>query len=121
MAPVVGKREFPYSPAGIKAAEAYAKETGQKVDMPTKRGDAIAPQTTSRPAKSNFIAGAIKKPGALHREMGVPQGKKIPEAKLEAAAKKSGKLGRRARFALMLMGLARKRKSMMAAPVAGAA
>ena len=46
-----------------------------------------------------FIAGAIKHPGALHRELGVPQGKKIPEGKIEAAAKKGGKLGQRARFA----------------------
>lgn len=46
-----------------------------------------------------WIAGAIKKPGALHEELGVPKGKKIPKAKIRAAAKKSGKLGQRARFA----------------------
>ena len=42
---------------------------------------------------------AIKKPGALHEEMGVPKGKKIPAKKLAAAAKKGGKLGKRARLA----------------------
>ena len=47
----------------------------------------------------NWIAGAIGKPGALHKEMGVPQGKKIPAGRLEAAAKKGGKLGKRARLA----------------------
>lgn len=47
----------------------------------------------------NWIAGAIGKPGALHKEMGVPQGKKIPAGKLEAAAQKGGKLGKRARLA----------------------
>ena len=47
----------------------------------------------------NFIAGAIKHPGALHKEMGVPQGQKIPAAKLAQAAKAPGKLGERARFA----------------------
>lgn len=47
----------------------------------------------------NWIAGAIKKSGALHKEMGVPQGKKIPAKKLSAAAKKGGKLGQRARLA----------------------
>ena len=36
---------------------------------------------------ANWIKGAIKHPGALHRELGVPQGKKIPEAKLEKAEK----------------------------------
>ena len=34
----------------------------------------------------NWIKGAIKHPGALHKELGVPQGKKIPAKKLEAAA-----------------------------------
>ena len=33
-----------------------------------------------------WIAGAIKKPGALHRELGVPQGQKIPAKKLAKAA-----------------------------------
>jgi hypothetical protein len=35
--------------------------------------------------KKNWIAGAIKKPGALHKELGVKQGKKIPTSKLKAA------------------------------------
>lgn len=35
--------------------------------------------------KKNWIAGAIKKPGALHKELGVPKDKKIPAAKLEKA------------------------------------
>lgn len=52
-----------------------------------------------------FIQNAIKKPGALHEELGVPKGKKIPEAKLEAAANKPGKLGQRARFAMTLKGM----------------
>lgn len=56
-------------------------------------------------AKKNFIAGAIKKPGQLHRDLGVPQGQKIPAAKLNAAAKKGGKIGQRARFAKTLKGM----------------
>lgn len=47
----------------------------------------------------NFIKSAIKHPGALHRELGVPLGQKIPQAKLEKAAHAGGKLGERARFA----------------------
>lgn len=50
----------------------------------------------------NWIAGAIKKPGALHAEMGVPKGQKIPAGKLAAAANKGGKLGQRARLAQTL-------------------
>jgi hypothetical protein len=33
----------------------------------------------------HWIAGAIKHPGALHKTLGVPAGKKIPAKKLEAA------------------------------------
>ena len=35
--------------------------------------------------KKNFIKGAIKRPGQLHKDLGVPQGKPIPADKLEAA------------------------------------
>lgn len=50
----------------------------------------------------NWIKGAIKKPGALHEDLGVPKGQKIPAAKLAAAAKKPGKVGQRARLAQTL-------------------
>jgi hypothetical protein len=33
----------------------------------------------------HWIKQAIKHPGALHRDLGVPEGQKIPEAKLDAA------------------------------------
>ena len=46
-----------------------------------------------------WIQEAIKKPGSLHKELKVPEGKKIPKKKLESAAKKGGKLGKRARLA----------------------
>lgn len=59
--------------------------------------------------KKNWIAAAIKHPGALHEQMGIPQGQKIPEAKLEAAAAKGGTLGRRARLAETLKKLRRKK------------
>lgn len=58
-----------------------------------------------------FIAGAIKKKGQLHKDLGVPQGEKIPESKLKAAAKKPGKVGQRARFAETLKGLSHKKKA----------
>lgn len=57
-----------------------------------------------------FIQGAIKHPGALHSDLGVPQGQKIPAGKLAAAAKKSGKIGQRARFAETLRGLNHSKK-----------
>jgi hypothetical protein len=51
-----------------------------------------------------FIQKAIKKPGALHKELGIPEDKKIPAKKLAKAAKAPGKLGQRARFAETLKG-----------------
>jgi hypothetical protein len=51
-----------------------------------------------------WIQKAIKKPGALHRELGVPADKKIPAKKLNAAAKKPGVEGKRARLAKTLRG-----------------
>ena len=54
--------------------------------------------------KKNWIAGAISKPGALHEQMGVPAGKKIPAKALNKAAKAPGKLGQRARLAKTLKG-----------------
>ena len=53
-------------------------------------------------AAKHFIKKAIKHPGALHKDLGVPQGKKIPAKKLAAAAKKGGKVGARARLAKTL-------------------
>jgi len=53
-------------------------------------------------ATKNWIAGAIKKPGALRKELHVKEGEKIPAKKLNAAAKKPGKLGQRARLAKTL-------------------
>ncbi len=49
-----------------------------------------------------WIQKAIKKPGALHKSLGVPEGKKIPAGKLAKAAKAPGKLGQRARLAQTL-------------------
>jgi len=48
---------------------------------------------------TNWIKGAIKHPGALHKQLGVPMSKKIPSKTLQKAAKASGTLGRRARLA----------------------
>ena len=56
-------------------------------------------------ATKNWIAGAIKKPGALRKELGAKKGQPIPAGKLAAAAKKPGKLGQRARFAETLRGM----------------
>ncbi len=50
----------------------------------------------------NWIAGAIGKPGQLHRDLGVDPKKDIPLAMLQKAAKRKDKVGQRARLALTL-------------------
>lgn len=59
--------------------------------------------------KKNWIAGAIKKPGALHKELGVPAGKKISESKLKTAAKAGGIEAKRANLAMTLKKMGRGR------------
>jgi len=46
-----------------------------------------------------WIQDMHMKKGALHEELGVNKKDKIPKKKLKAAAKKGGKLGKRARLA----------------------
>jgi hypothetical protein len=54
----------------------------------------------------NWIQGAIKHPGALHKALGVKQGEKIPAAKLEKATHSKNKLlAKRAHLAETLKGL----------------
>lgn len=56
-----------------------------------------------------WISKAIKKPGQLHRDLGVPQGKKIPAGMIARAASGSGKTAQRARLAQTLKRLGRKK------------
>ena len=49
-----------------------------------------------------WIQKAIKKHGALRKELGVKAGEKIPAKKLAKAAKAPGKEGQRARLAQTL-------------------
>jgi hypothetical protein len=53
-------------------------------------------------AKKNWIKGAIKKPGSLRKALGVKDKEVIPSKELAAAAKKPGKIGKRARLAITL-------------------
>ena len=56
----------------------------------------------------HWIKDAIKRPGALHRKLHVPEGKKIPEKKLEKAEHAKGTLGKEARLAETLKGFHKK-------------
>jgi hypothetical protein len=72
---------------------------------PTDEAFAQSAKTAKMAKGGKWIQGAIKKPGALHAQLGVPKDKPIPAKKLAAAAKKPGKLGRRARLAMTLKGM----------------
>ncbi|SRR5258706_15146429 len=79
-----------------------------------KTAKAVKQQTVSYKKKSktkkkNWIQGAIKHPGALHRDLGVKSGQKIPTGKLAAAANRGGKVGQRARLAETLEGMHKKK------------
>jgi hypothetical protein len=50
----------------------------------------------------NWIAGATKNKGGLHRALHIPEGEKIPAKKVAKAAHASGKLGKEARLAQTL-------------------
>jgi hypothetical protein len=52
--------------------------------------------------KKNWIDKAIKKPGSLRKALGAKEGEPIPEKKLNEAARKSGKIGAKARLAKTL-------------------
>ena len=82
----------------MKASKMPGKKTIRRKDNP----DEVSVYAKGGSAK--FIQKAIKKPGALHEQMGVPKGKKIPAKALAKAAKAPGKLGQRARFAQVLKG-----------------
>ena len=88
----------------MKASKMPGKKTIKRKDKPQDV------EMYAKGGKANFIQKAIKKPGALHEQMGVPQGKKIPAKALAKAAKAPGKLGQRARFAQVLKGFKKGKK-----------
>ena len=56
-------------------------------------------------SSKKWIAGAVKNKGSLHKALGVPEGKKIPEKKLENAEHSKDPLMRkRANLAEILKG-----------------
>lgn len=64
----------------------------------------------TRSVAEHWISGAIKHPGALHKKLGVPKGKKIPQKKLAKAAHAKGTLGREARLAETLEHMKRRKR-----------
>ena len=75
-----------------------SQPTGQPQNQPMQNAEAVEED-------GKWIQKAIKKPGALRKELGAKKGEPIPAKKLAAAAKKPGKIGQRARLAETLKGM----------------
>ncbi len=75
--------------------------TAMTAGMPTAEYHAVEADADGGEAgkPKKWIGKAIKKPGALHRDLGVPQGEKIPKSKIKAAEQGGGKTAQRARLA----------------------
>ena len=93
----------------IQAIGGAIKPVGQGRKTPTKDGNwrpVVAKEETEEVDEAKkWIQKAIKKPGALSKQLGVPEEENIPAEKLKTAAKAGGKLGKRARLAMTLKGL----------------
>ena len=83
-------------PIGIPIGEKMKKESAVV---------AVLEKVAKKKKDKNWIAKATKNKGGLHRSLGVPEGKKIPKSKIEAAEDKPGKVGKQARLAATLEGL----------------
>lgn len=91
------KRVGPVDPNGAwtKVQERNLPPVNEKTSVPSAKG-------------GKWIQSAIKKPGALRKQLGAKKGEPIPAGKLAAAAKKPGKLGQRARLAQTLKKMKKK-------------
>ena len=61
--------------------------------------------------EKKWIQKAISKPGALHKQLGVPEGKKIPSKKLAVKPGMSPKLKKRIILAKTLKKISKKRQA----------
>jgi hypothetical protein len=82
--------------------------------------DAVSSHTAVIAGDKKWIQKAVKKPGELHKDLGVPEGEKIPEEKLEEAEHSDDpKVRERAQFAENVKGLGKGKKSALVEPASG--
>ncbi len=104
-------KKFGYK-EGSKKDEKIDREVSKRLPKKiSKRGVQLMMKKKSKKGSKNWIQGAIKHPGSLRRSLGVKKGSKIPASKLAAAAKKGGKIGKRARLAETLKSFHAKKSS----------
>lgn len=76
------------------------------MDGGTVESEPLAIAASTHEADKDWIQKAVKRPGQLHKDLGVPEGEKIPEEKLEEAEKSDDpKEKERAQFAENMKGL----------------
>lgn len=105
------RKRGPSKSAQRKGGRAAAKSRKSPIGR-RKRSSSSSSSSRSkkRSGGKNFIQGAIKNKGALRRTLGTGKSGKIPVKKIQKAAKGSGKTAQRARLALTLRKLGRKRR-----------
>lgn len=99
-----------YSGAQLAAIKGIARKNAlRRIDSHERRashGMALTSDDGAVVDLANFIDAAVKKPGQLHRDLGVPAGKKIPRKRIVAALSHSDpKVRARARLALRLIAM----------------
>lgn len=83
-------------------------EPEEAMEASGRAGDKHGGRARRASGGKKWIQGAIEKPGALRKSLGVKEGETIPAKKLHAAAEKGGKLGKRARLAETLKRMGKK-------------
>lgn len=111
--PLDGERE--YASGTIKSFDDHFATIETETGIVRVRKDMMQRALTHNPGRPHHwiakaLSGHPSRKGVLHRALGVPESKRLPLGKLRRAAKRSGKLGQRARLALRLRKYAFKRK-----------
>ena len=93
------------TPDAKKGLEARIKQQMDRISLD--KGEVMGSDGKPVQVKESekWIQKAIKHPGALKKQLGVPADEKIPAGKLEKATHAKGKLGQRARLAKTLRGM----------------
>src|SRR3954468_766436 len=104
------RKRGPSKAAQRKGGRAAAKSRKSPIGRRKRSSSSSSSRSKKRSGGKNFIQGAIKNKGALRRTLGTGKSGKIPVKKIQKAAKGSGKTAQRARLALTLRKLGRKRR-----------
>lgn len=103
-----GKPSFQLKTEEGEGDKTGAKATSNKSKTIPRKEVPSTLKSLSKAKDGKWIQKAIKKPGALRKQLGAKPGQPIPAGKLAAAAKKPGKLGQRARLAQTLKKMKKK-------------